>query len=403
MRKIKIYKLGALIVLFLLLFNIYSAEYYEINIYNTQYSPTPVPFQQDIAICNGTVSLRSNFSYINNATLFNKINPNGQNVFFFRNLLNPTGSILYSWYNGQININGVFCDVWWVKLPDGISANSTLTIYMYVGNTSDNFYVLYYPYVGAPIQVLGTSQYDNGNNVFNYYQNFGNLSSLPSGWNNLGSVSVTYNINYTRYVQTSAYYWYYGLYRSLPSSIAGSSFLIGTYVYSYPNGNTNYFGITNQTPVISNRNYYTVYTSLPQGYNFVLLNVNSSSSSSTIAYLTRVPGWITGSYQDIYWVFISAYPPNGVMPSISIVPVMENLTIILNQSSANVNPGQTISINVSANNTLGNNMTLQCLPPSGVTCSPTQVNITSGGSYIFTITAPSNVNSYQQYNITFLA
>ncbi|WP_231434007.1 hypothetical protein [Candidatus Nanopusillus massiliensis] len=48
---------------------------------------------------------------------------------------------------------------------------------MYIGSNSSNYYQQYYPYVGAPIQVLGTSQYDNGQKVFNYYQNFGNLGS----------------------------------------------------------------------------------------------------------------------------------------------------------------------------------------------------------------------------------
>jgi len=91
------------------------------------------------------------------------------------------------------------CDVWWVNISNGIPANSNITIYMNIGPNSTNYYSQYYPYVGAPIQVLGTSQYDNGNYVFNYYQNFGNLSSLPSPWtyvyNNQNSVS--FSTNYT--------------------------------------------------------------------------------------------------------------------------------------------------------------------------------------------------------------
>ncbi|MGC9080020.1 MAG: hypothetical protein ACP5G1_04750, partial [Nanopusillaceae archaeon] len=204
-----------------------NISWYPILIKNNQSSPTPSPFQQDIAICNGTANLGSDFAYINNATLFNQINNDGSNVLFYNN------SLLYSWYEGQENISGVYCDVWWIKLSNGIPANSYITTYMYVGNLSQNFYSQYYPYVGAPRQVLGTSQYDNGNYVFNYYQNWGGLTSLPSGWNNLDSVSVTYSTNYTQYTQTSANNWYYGLYGYLPSSIAGSSFLLGTYVYSY--------------------------------------------------------------------------------------------------------------------------------------------------------------------------
>jgi len=91
-----------------------SSGYIPIAIYNTQSIPTPAPFQQDIAICNGTLNVSSSFAYINNETLFNEINPNGQNVMFF----NPNnGQLFYSWYEGQLNYNGVTCDVWWINLP----------------------------------------------------------------------------------------------------------------------------------------------------------------------------------------------------------------------------------------------------------------------------------------------
>ncbi len=55
-------------------------SYLPLVIYNTQSSSTPSPFQQDIAICNGSINVGNSFAYINNATLFNCINPNGQNV-----------------------------------------------------------------------------------------------------------------------------------------------------------------------------------------------------------------------------------------------------------------------------------------------------------------------------------
>ncbi|MGC9123718.1 MAG: hypothetical protein ACP5IB_06615, partial [Thermoplasmata archaeon] len=58
------------------------SDWYQITITNTQSTPTPSPFQQEIAICNGTVSLGNNFAYVNNPTLFNLINANGSNVYF---------------------------------------------------------------------------------------------------------------------------------------------------------------------------------------------------------------------------------------------------------------------------------------------------------------------------------
>ena len=150
---------------------------YLMTIYNTQNISTPSPFQQDIAICNGNINIGPNFAYINNATLFNQINPNGQNVYFATNY-NSTPDI-YSWYEGQLNYNGVTCDVWWVKLPNGIPADSNVTIYMYIGNYYSNYYSQYYPYVGTNEQVIGTMQYDNGKYVFIAYGYFDNTFD---GW-----------------------------------------------------------------------------------------------------------------------------------------------------------------------------------------------------------------------------
>ena len=158
---------------------------YPILISNTQNIPTPSPFQQDIAICNGTINIGPNFAYINNATLFNQINPNGQNVYF----VNSSGNILYSWYEGQENFNGIYCDVWWVNIPNGISANSNITIYMNVGPNSANYYFQYYPYVGVSPQVI--SGYDNGQNVFIAYGYFNNTFDGWSGYIYNGSFSPT--------------------------------------------------------------------------------------------------------------------------------------------------------------------------------------------------------------------
>ena len=139
--------------------NLLTQYYVPITLYNTQNIPTPEPFQQDIAICNGNPNLPSDFAYVNNATLFNEINPNGQNLMFF----NPNnGQLFYSWYEGQLNYNGVICDVWWVNIPNGIPANGNIVIYMAIGNYNTNYYSQYYPYVGTNEQVIGTMQYDNG-------------------------------------------------------------------------------------------------------------------------------------------------------------------------------------------------------------------------------------------------
>jgi flagellin-like protein len=164
-----------------------NSSSYQVTLYNTQSISTPSPFQQDIAICNGSINIGNNFAYVNNLTLFNQINPNGQNVLFF----NPNSNQLlyYSWYEGQLNYNGVTCDVWWVNIPQGIPANSNVTIYMYVGNSSANYYSQYYPYVGASPQVI--SGYDNGQAVFIAYGYFNNTFDGWSGYIFTGSYSPT--------------------------------------------------------------------------------------------------------------------------------------------------------------------------------------------------------------------
>jgi len=160
--------------------------YIPITIYNTQNIPTPAPFQQDIAICNGSINIGPNFAYINNATLFNQINSSyyyGQNV-YFTTTYNSTPNI-YSWYEGQLVNGSTYCDVWWIKLPNGIPANSNVIIYMYMGNSSTNYYSQYYPYVGASPQVI--SGYDNGQDVFIAYGYFDNTMDGWTGYNYSGS------------------------------------------------------------------------------------------------------------------------------------------------------------------------------------------------------------------------
>jgi len=167
-----------------------QSSYLPVTIYNTQSISTPSPFQQDIAICNGSINIGNNFAYVNNVTLFNCINPNGQNVYFTTTYnSNPN---IYSWYEGQLNYNGVTCDVWWINLSNGIPANNNVTIYMYIGNSSDNYYFQYYSYVGTNEQVIGTMQYDNGNYTFIAYGYFNNTFD---GWSRYNANLPTATLN----------------------------------------------------------------------------------------------------------------------------------------------------------------------------------------------------------------
>jgi len=356
--------------------------YVPIILYNNQNIPTPEPFQQDIAICNGNPNLSFNFAYVNNPTLFNQINPNGQNVMFF----NPNnGQLFYSWYEGQLNYNGVTCDVWWVNLPNGIPANSNIVIYMAIGSYNTNYYQQYYPYVGEAPQLSSTyGQYDNGNYVFNYYWNFAGTTlpnnlvctvlSNPSGASGSCSVNNGVTISNTNgqdfwqnyYMIT---YLYYNQLISIPAiieakvlSLTGNSgdsgwtkagilyqnqvttsstsngevdmlvtdgrgyaiqWQAGT-SYIAPSGNYNGGSITYPTIlalVFPNTSYacgfygsslgvlsqagscITPTSMASQGYIGLLVTAHSSSGTSSAVF---------------QYLLVRAYPPNGVMPSISI-------------------------------------------------------------------------------------
>jgi hypothetical protein len=185
MKLLKIFIFGLMVILISRF--VYSQGWYSIYITNPLSQATPSSFQQDIAICNGNPGLRPNFAYINNATIFNEIDSNGQNVYF--STANGGSPSIYSWYEGQLNYNGVYCDVWWINIPNGIPANGYTTIYMYIGNSSSNYYQQYYPYVGASPQVI--SGYDNGQDVFIAYGYFNNTFDGWSGYIYAGSFPPT--------------------------------------------------------------------------------------------------------------------------------------------------------------------------------------------------------------------
>jgi len=394
-----------------------SIQYYvPITLYNNQPIPTPEPFQQDIAICNGSVNIGPNFAYVNNPTLFNQINPNGQNVMFF----NPNnGQLFYSWYEGQLINGSTYCDVWWINIPNGIPANSNIVIYMAIGNYNTNYYSQYYPYVGASPQVI--SGYDNGQDVFIAYGYFDNTFDGWSGYIFTGSYSPTATPNgiemlnnqsgegtyilppnnwnileipliveeawyYTSgadanvialFGNTSQQFYAFGIaYPIVSSSYSGTNITGGSYTTcggSAPASNLSTFvqfeywygcGYPSAKATMLKSavtDQYLNYTSFPTSnatvYSYLIVNLsyaqtgyyyyNSSQVWASLTLLDTYPlsyntnygnytyynlnynpyqyptleigagTGVSASYQYVEWVVARAYPPNGVMPSIS--------------------------------------------------------------------------------------
>ncbi|MDP8024140.1 MAG: hypothetical protein RAK20_06730, partial [Conexivisphaerales archaeon] len=149
-------------------------DYVIVTIFNQQNVATPAPFQQEINL--------SKTSQIAQLVL-----PNASNVEF--SYLN--GTLIPSWFEGK-DSHGDF--IWWIKLVNGIPANSWITIKMLIGPWNANFYAENPNVVGeAPQLSSNYGEYDSGQNVFNFYDNFGGSSINSEKWNVNGNGTVKVN------------------------------------------------------------------------------------------------------------------------------------------------------------------------------------------------------------------
>jgi hypothetical protein len=148
-----------------------------ITITNSQSSPTPIPFQQELVI--------------NSATNSNYEASNLQNIEFF----DSTGQVIPSWLESG-NSNTATNTVYWLKLANGIPAGSSITIYMGFDSLSTNLFDG--QTIGeAPGLSTAYGQYDNGAQLFNFYDNFAG-TALNSEWTsyvNGGGISVDNGLN----------------------------------------------------------------------------------------------------------------------------------------------------------------------------------------------------------------
>ncbi|MFP3289571.1 MAG: DUF2341 domain-containing protein [Candidatus Micrarchaeota archaeon] len=155
--------------------------YVPITLTNSQSSATPSPFQQMIQINEGNYA-----NYI-------AYNGNIANFEFYTR----SGQILPAWI--ESNNSGTLTV--WVKLPNGIPASSSLTIYLGFANKTTNLLSSSGTSgIGEAPQLSSTyAQYDDGASVFNNYWNFAG-TSLPSGLtetvlSNPSGASGSYSVN----------------------------------------------------------------------------------------------------------------------------------------------------------------------------------------------------------------
>ena len=110
---------------------------------------------------------------VDSATYSSYEAPNLQNVEFF----DSNGSVIPSWLESG-DSNSSSDSIYWLNLGNGIPANSSITINMGFAPTSIN---LFNPQMTGEAPELSKTygEYDDGRNIFKYYNNFGNSTS---GW-----------------------------------------------------------------------------------------------------------------------------------------------------------------------------------------------------------------------------
>ena len=362
------------------------AESVPLLVVNTQDSPTPNPFQQMV-----NVSLAPLLNYISTS-------PFGQNVeFTYEN-----GSVIPSWLESY---NSKYA-VWWIKIP-AISAEGTMTVYIKFASKTTNLFNA--NTVGEAPQLSPTyAQYDNGADVFNYYQRFGGLSALPSGWttiyqngnsNGLGfdsayvyiptgstadsnqGITTTSNYDVKNQVLDVAASFGYSTSTSdatldLGLGIASSlsTYFIGGGGGLISGGNTNGAAMSYYNNGISGKLQLFIGNSNPYNIAYLnSLNIYSIGMDSTHTFFyynnilmyagNSVPGTFSlpisvGTQEaipmDIYYINMRMLPPNGVMPSVQLLDIPSQIgytvpvKITNNQNSATSNPfAQEVVVNSS--------------------------------------------------------
>ena len=332
-----------------------SISYYvPIQITNTQGTAASSPFQQMITIPESTYS--------------NYISYNGVSANF--EYATSSGTVLPAW----IESNNSGSIVTWVKLPNGIPANSHTTIYLeFAPKTTNLLSSSGTTGIGEAPQLSPTyAEYDDGASVFTNYWNFAG-TSLTVGTQTSGGGWSTYCTNVDFCSETNYASQNNGLTITLPSGFDNydffwaSNFSInnifdwygtpytpsahadsngqGTNNGGWGFGLGNEGGDTGEVPGIgmgsdgvATTNYYlnsgpaANWAVNPPTKGVYSVYYYSSGSSATLNYQNIVTstiapsktsyniGWSfgygasSGTY-DIQWARVRAYPPNGLMPS----------------------------------------------------------------------------------------
>ena len=308
--------------------------YVSVILNNTQSSPTPAPFQQMINVPNTT----SFWNYINTTSGYF-----GQNVEFFYG----NGKTIPSWLESYNSSSGR----WWIKIGT-ISASSVTKIYMGFASKTTNLFNT--KDVGEAPQISSTyAEYDDGANIFNNYWNFAG-TSLPSGLTAFGYPSTVNNGfipttgNGPSYVYTSvsssligemgasADVSIIGFTNSIPSF--STDYYPGSGTYAFYTGYMGYYqpgqtgnifystssSITSIASPVPTTSFYVSGFYWQTGHQEWWTNYESISATNSLISAPPTDYLVMGSDEGwtAYWLRTRAYPPNGVMPSVTFSSVV---------------------------------------------------------------------------------
>ncbi len=343
------------------------ATYLPVTIENSQASSTPAPFQVMLTI--------------NSLSLAAFEAPDLHNVEFFYS----DGSLIPSWLESG-NSNTATRTVYWLKLSNGVPAQTSITIYMGFASQATNLFDG--QTIGEASQLSPVyGQYDNGAEIFGLYDNFVG-TTLSSQWSNFGSNGIQGSLsqitvnNGLVLTPTLGALYYQGtwvgatssLRAQLTESLAADAYIaaaqpvtnfarsacqIGCFETRFgfedvfpsnlAEGNGTGFDIASSSVVaVSNDQYTVVNVGLPtttlNQFNVYSVDYRTNSVGFQVNYVdvsgpvtTNVPSpssqmglFLETNYQQISslvgWIRTRASPPNGIMPRATVQVKATGLT-----------------------------------------------------------------------------
>jgi len=321
--------------------------YVPITLSNSQSSATPSPFQQMIQINEG--------NYANYITY----NGNIANFEFFT----QSGSVLPAWI--ESNNSGTLTV--WVKLPNGIPASSSLAIYLGFASKTTNLLsssgtsgIGEAPQLSCPnpantISCSTYAEYDDGASVFSNYWNFAG-TSLPSDFTSYLGSNAILSVDNGLHIQVAnndcSSTWAgiiynnpinaadsivetyssgargpgpedVGLYTGNSDTSGGYAGVADTWGWGFGTISGGYGNIGNPFDISSGSGIASIYwigngdEGVGWNYDFVSSTNTAETWSSSLYSSIQTGQCSPGGNMMYYWYRVRAYPPNGVMPSVS--------------------------------------------------------------------------------------